>query len=56
MTSVMRTVAGVKAKEIAFLKDRDPTKSQAVYVQEDRRTFMITQDAAHNWTVTGAEL
>jgi hypothetical protein len=45
-----------KTGHLFVLKDRDPTKSQAVYVQEDQRIFKIAQDAAHDWTVTGAEL
>lgn len=43
-----------KTGELYILVDRDKTKSQAVYVQEDGQVNQITQDAAHNWTVVGA--
>lgn len=53
---VTNLVTPGKTGHLFVLKDRDPTQSQAVYVQEDQRIFKITQDAAHNWTVTGPEL
>ncbi len=56
MKLVPNMVTVGKTGHLSLLKDRDPTKSQAVYVQEDQRVFRITQDAAHNWTVTGPEL
>jgi hypothetical protein len=56
MRLVPNLVTAGKTGHLYVLKDADPTKSQAVYVQEDERVFKITQDAAHNWTVTGAEL
>lgn len=45
-----------KTGHLFVLKDRDPTMSQAVYVQEDQRIFKITQDAANDWRITGPEL
>jgi hypothetical protein len=42
-----------------ILNDKDKTKSQAVYVQEDARVFTITQDLGdpkHPWNVRGVEL
>jgi len=55
-----RVAAGlVTAGKTGFLyvlRDRDDTKSQAVYAQEDGRIFAITRDAAAHWTVRGAEL
>jgi hypothetical protein len=42
-----------------ILNDKDKTKSQAVYVQDDEHIFQITQDPAdpkHEWKVKGAEL
>lgn len=58
MTVNARTVPDLvtvgKTGELYILVDRDKTKSQAVYVQEDGQVNQITQDAAHNWTVVGA--
>lgn len=57
---VMKAVADLvtpgKKGTLFVLKDKDKTKSQAVYVQEDEKIFQITQDAKHEWTVKGAEL
>ncbi|MGI8990756.1 MAG: hypothetical protein ACR2I2_14420, partial [Bryobacteraceae bacterium] len=57
---VMKPVADLvtvgKKGHLFVLKDKDKTKSQAVFVQEDEKVFMITQDAKHEWTVKGAEI
>jgi hypothetical protein len=45
-----------KSGHLYVLEDSDKTKSQAVYVQDDEKVFQVTQDAAHKWTVIGAEI
>jgi hypothetical protein len=56
MKSVPDLVTPGKNGTLFVLQDKDKTKSQAVYVQEDARIFRITQDAKHQWTVKGPEL
>jgi hypothetical protein len=53
---VANLVTAGKKGHLFVLKDKDKTKSQAVFVQEDQDIFMITQDAKHEWTVKGAKL
>jgi hypothetical protein len=45
-----------KKGHLIVLRDKDKTKSQAVFLQEDEKIFHITRDAKSEWTVKGAEL
>jgi hypothetical protein len=45
-----------KKGHLYILTDKDKTKSQAVYAQEDARVFTIKKDAKGNWTVKDKEL
>lgn len=56
MKAVPNLVTPGKTGHLFVLKDQDPSKSQAVYVQEDERVFRILQDPSHHWTITGPEL
>jgi hypothetical protein len=49
-------VTAGKTGHLYVLKDNDPAKSQAAYVQEDQRVFRITQNAAKEWKVIGPEI
>lgn len=49
-------VTAGKKGHLYVLKDNDPTKSQAVFVQEDQHVFRVTQNAAHEWKVIGPEI
>ncbi len=59
VTVVLKAVADLVTKgqkgHLFVLRDRDKTKSQAVFVQEDEKVFRITQDAKKEWTVVGPE-
>lgn len=49
-------VTAGKKGHLLVLKDNDDTKSQAVFVQEDKKIFKITRNAMHEWKVTGAQI
>jgi hypothetical protein len=49
-------VTAGKTGHLYILKDKDPAKSQAAYVQEDQHVFKITQNAAKEWKVIGPEI
>ena len=49
-------VTAGKKGHLYVLKDNDPSKSQAVFVQEDQHVFQVTRNAAHEWKVIGPEI